>query len=313
MKTKRLIDFAIAFILLAFIGTYVYKHYISSSKPKKIISKITKANDILKYKTVISPKILNTTATSSACTLFLKSSAESSMNDYANEFVDHHVDGILKTCAGAFPNGLQSKIDNAVLQCKTSTREHITNECYGSLIEAKTASVATIIRPDADPKDLSATLLLHLIADKFATGDFIEHPERTRALIDALLDKEPSYLGAYKAKLLLLSMSSFNKEEHFKDMFYDTLDQAKRLNPNDPEIKEIVLAKEWIFDYFKANAIYNGGLGNYEQTLSLIENALKKAPNDSRLKQTLENLKSDDENKRKHPFIIAIGFNLNDL
>ncbi len=348
MKTRRLIDVVIATITLAFISIYLYKHYISPPKKRKNIAKITKANDILKYKTVISPNILNTTVTSSACTLFLKNSAESSMNDYANEFIDHHVDEILKTCAGAIPSNLQSKIDEALRQCKTSTREKITNECYAALIMAKTASVAAIIRPDVDPKDLDATVLLHLIADKFSTGEFLEHPERSLEIVDALLDKEPSYLGGYKAKLLLLSMSSLNKKEHSKDMFYDTIDEAKRLNPNDPEVTELLLAekgeifkhqndenntskkdnkefieylnqesakhpKEWIYDYYKANALYDGGNGNYEQTLALIENALKKAPNDYRLKQTLENLKSDDEEKRKHPFIISTGFSLNDL
>ena len=71
--------------------------------------------------------------------------------------------------------------------------------------------------------------------------------------------------------------------------------------------------KDWIYDYYRANALYDGGKGNYQQTLALVENALKKSPNDMRLKQTLENLKSDDDVKRKHPFIISIGFSLNDL
>ncbi|MGZ3789709.1 MAG: hypothetical protein ACXVLQ_14365 [Bacteriovorax sp.] len=343
MKTRRPIDIAIAAITLAFIGFYVYNHYLSPPKKKRTVAKITKANDILKYKTVIRPSILNATVTSSACTLFLKNSAESSMNDYANEFIDHHVDAILKTCAGAIPSGLQLKIDEAVLKCKTSSRQNITPECYSALMGAKTKSVATIVKPDVNPRELDSTILLHLIADGFSSGDFLEHPERNLAIVDALLEKEPSYLSGYKVKLLLLAMSSLNKEERYREMFQETLDEAIDLKSNDRDLLEIFLAekgnvfkkseerkeskdyiefldqesakypKEWLYDYYKANALYNDGLGNYDQTVALIEGALKKAPNENRLKQTLENLKSDDENKRKHPFVISIGFSLNDL
>lgn len=348
MKFRRLIDILGVLIFAGLLGFTIFNHYSAPSK-KKLQAKpsITKANDILKYKTVITPNILNTAVSSSACTLFLKNSAESSMMDYANEFIDHHVDAILKNCAGAIPSALQNKIDDAVLKCKNSTREKIENSCFAALMTAKTGSVAAIIRPDADPKDLDATILLHLIADKFSNGDIFEHPERSLALVDALLNKEPSYLSGYKVKLLLLSMSSLNKEEHYKDEFEDTIEQARRLNANDPDLKEIALAekgeifkqsdevnppkkenkefityldqemtkhpKEWIYDYYKANAVYDNGRGNYDEAVALVEKALKKAPNDTRLKQTLENLKSDDESKRKHPFIISIGFSLNDL
>jgi tetratricopeptide (TPR) repeat protein len=346
MSKNRFFDVLLGAAVVGTVGYFVYQKY----APPKIVKKprvgITKANDILKYKTVIPDKILNTTATSSACTLFLKSSAEMSMNDYANQFVDHKVDAILKTCSGAFPGALQSKLDDAIAKCQSSAREKISNECYGALMMAKTASVATVVRPDVDPKELDATILLHLIADKFSNGDFFEHPNKSLAIVNALLDKEPSYLGGYKVKLLLLSMSSLNKDDRTKDDFQDTLDQAKRLNPNDPEVREISLAErgeifkndenstekkdrtefinyldqesskhptEWIYDYYKANAVYDNGKGNYDQAVTLLENALKKAPGDRRIQQTLDNLKSDDENRKKHPFTIAIGFTLNDL
>lgn len=343
MKNKRIIDILLGLTFLGLIGSAIFNRYSTAKKNAPVAPpSITRANDILRRKTIIPDKFLNTTATSSACTLFLKKSAELTMNDYANEFIDHHVDGIVKTCAGAFPTLLQQRIDKAIFQCKSSVRDNITKECYAALIEAKTSSVAVIIKSDADPKDLDASILLHLIANKFMTGDMLEHPEEALAIIDALLDKEPGYLSGYKVKILLLTMSSLNSDEYYQDILQDTLDEAKRLSPNDPEIKEMVLVAKgnifkqdksventefityldseiskhpnvWIYDYFKANAIYRGGLGDYEKTLAIIEGALKKAPGDARLKQTLENLKSDDEAKRKHPFNISIGFSLDDL
>jgi tetratricopeptide (TPR) repeat protein len=343
MKARKTVDFVLVTLLLIFAGYFVVTRYFISAKPQKKFSKITKANDILKYKTEIKPQFLNTAITSSACTMFLKSSAEKSMVEYANEFIDHHVDDILKTCNGAFPSNLEAKINDALLKCKSSVREKITNECFAALLAAKTTSVATVIKPDVDPRDLSPTILLHLIAEKFSNGDFFEHPHVSLALVNALLDKEPSYLGGYKVKMMLLAMSNLNKEDYYKNEFQDTMDEAKRLNPADPEIRELAIAEkgqifngadapkdktsfinyldseaakhptEWIYDYYKAQTLYDNGKGNYDQTLALVEKALKKAPNDYRLKQTLESLKSDDEERRKHPFVLAIGFSLNDL
>ena len=167
-------------------------------------------------------------------------------------------------------------------------------------------------------------------------------------IIEALLEKEPNYLAGYKLKLFLLSASSLSKEDNFKDLFHETFEEAKALNPNDPDLKEMELAnkgnifkksenndpqdlnnskefiaylesesakhpKEWIYDYYKANVVYNNGSGNYQEALILIENAIKKDPKNTRLKLTLENLKSEDESKRKHPFIITLGFSLDDL
>ncbi len=348
MKARRVLDILGGALCVGFLGFYIYRHYIAPP-PKKRAPRTTlvKANDILKYKTVISSVMLNTTATSSACTVFLKSTAEKTMNDFANEFVDHNLDEIVKTCVGAFPTRLQTLFGDVLVKCKTSTREKIESICYSALMSAKTASVATIIRPDVDPKKLDATILLQLLAEKFANGDFFEHPERSLEFLDALLDKEPSYLSGYKMKLMLLSMSSLNKEEHNKDAFLDTLDEAMRLNPKDADLREMALAengnifrqsdepnagkkdnsefleyireqqvkypKEWIYDYYKATALYDNGRGNYNETLATLVTALKKAPTNRRILQTIENLKSDDEIKRKHPFSISFGFSLDDL
>jgi hypothetical protein len=358
MTNKRAFDFLIGLIFLSLLGLYLHNRYSPPARPKIVIRpKMIKTKDILKRKGKIPEAFLNTTATSSACTLFLKNSAELSMSDYVNEFINHQIYGILKTCKGAFPTLLQQHIDKGILECKTSTRETISTECYSALLEAKNSTVATIIKIDANPNELAPFILLHLLADKFATGDFLEHPERSLTIVNALLDKEPNYLNAYKAKLLLLSMSSLSNEEHYQNMFQDTLDEAKRLSSNDPEIKEIALIEkgglfkqateqnsaekeladkenrrlfiiyleqesmkyptEWIYDYYKANALYSDNKddtkNNYEQVVALIEKALTKFPHNNRLKQTLDNLKSDDDHRRKHPFIINIGLNLNDL
>lgn len=244
MTKTRSFDILLGLTCLGLLATYLYDNY---KLPTKINMSsrpvVTRANDILRYKTKIPENLLNITATSSACTLFLRNSAEQSMNDYANEFIDHHVNGILKTCTGAFPTLLEKRIEQALLKCKTSTRDNITPECYSALIETKTSSVATVIKSDANPSELAASILIHLVADKFATGDLLEHPERSLSLIDTLLEKEPNYLGAYKAKLLLLSMSSLNKEKHYKLMFQETLNEAKKLDPDDPEVKEIAIAE----------------------------------------------------------------------
>ncbi len=341
-------DKVFALVLLIFGATYSFAHFFSPTRAKtKTAPRLVKANDILKYKTSISQDILNPSSTSSACTLFLKSIAELSINDFASDFVDHQFDKNIQACSGANPTALQVVIDNALLKCQSSTRTKIGPECYNQLILVKTKSVATIIKPEVNPKVLDAIILLQLIAEQFQSGEFLENPEKSLAIIDALLDKEPNYFNGYKVKLLVLSMSSLANQERYKNIFEDTLEEANRLKNNDPEVREIDLAqkcevfkefedafahkqnitnflqyvdhqaalhpKEWIYDYYKANALYDGGKGDYKKTLMTLERALQRAPTDMRLKQTIENLKSNDENRRKHPFSIAIGFSLNDI
>jgi tetratricopeptide (TPR) repeat protein len=343
MKTRRIVDIVLGLAALFSAGYFIYSRYINPPVQKKEVLKVIKANDILKYKTVITPAIVNTALTSAACTSFMKEVAEKSMMEFANEFIDHHYDEILKTCAGAVPTSLQVKLSNALFKCKDSLHNKISNECFGALLAAKTSSVASVIRPDISAQELSAPILLHLIAEKFSNGDFLEHPEKSLEIVDALLDKEPSYLGGYKAKMMLLSMSSLAKDEHYKNELKDTLDQAKRLNPNDLEIREMEIAwkgdvfnvseskkdqsefldylnregakhpQDWMYDYYKAVAVYQNGKGNYEEALALVEMALKKSPNNPRLKNTVENMKSDDEQRRGHPFILSVGFSLDDL
>lgn len=327
MRARKLLDYVITFTIISFLASYFYKTY---NRPKKTLPliKITKANDILKYRTQVSSDILNITATSSACTLFLKTSAEFAMNEYANEFIDHHVDGILKTCSGAFPDALQESINEAILKCKSSSREKITSECYGALISAKSKSIATIIKPNIEFKELDATILIHLLFDAFNSNTIFEDPKKSLELVNTLLEKEPNYLGGYKVKLLILSMSELNKEERYKDLFDDTLDEALRLKNDDRELLELALTqkdynslkedsllhpKEWLYDYYMAKNIYKEGKGDYQKTLGLIEASLKKDPANGRLKQVLDNLKGSDETKRKHPFSISVGFSLDDL
>ena len=248
MKTRRLIDIVLGLAVLLSAGHFIYSRYINPPVQKQKILKLTKANDILKYKTVITPAIVNTAVTSAACTSFMKEVAEKTMMEFANEFIDRHYDDILKTCAGAVPTPLQAKLSDAVLKCKDSSHEKISNECFGALLAAKTTSVASVIRPDISPQELSASILLHLVAEKFSNGDFFEHPDKSLEIVDALLDKEPTYLGGYKVKMMLLSMSSLAKDDHYKNEFAETLNQAKRLNPNDPEIRELEIA--WKGDVF---------------------------------------------------------------
>jgi len=350
---KIYFDILIGLTFFGLAGTYYYDHFLVEPKLKIKQSPVvvTKARDILKTKVQILDNALNTTATSSACTIFLKTSAEKSVDEYVSEFIQHNNDGIIKTCAGALPSLLQQRIDKALLECKLATIDKITKECYAALIDAKSGSVATIIKADANPNDLAPSILLQLIANRFSNGELMEHPERSLEIVDALLDKEPSYLSGHKVKLLLLSASSLNKDEHYdeyyNDIFQDTLDEARRLNPDDPEIMEIAIAekgnifktteansgekknntefleyldqeskkhpKSWIYDYYKANTIYDSGNGDHQMAINLVEKALKLAPGDMRLKQTLENLKSNDEQKRKHPFSVSIGFSLNDF
>lgn len=234
ISKKNTFDILIGLTFLGLLGLYIYDHYIVGPKSNPIVRPgITKANDILRRKTKIPQDKLNITATSSACTLFLKNSAESSMNDYANEFIDHHVDNILKTCSGAFPALLQQRIDKAILKCKSSTRDNIGKECYSALIEAKTSSVAAIIKSDANPSELDASILLHLIADKFAREDWLEEPKKTLEIIDILLEKEPRYLNGYMAKLKLISKSELYKDQDYKDEYLATLEFVKKLVPND--------------------------------------------------------------------------------
>lgn len=352
MTKRRIFDILIGLIFLSLSALYLYDHYLAPPKKVMIVRPgFTKANDILRRKTIIPDNILNITATSSACTLFLKNSAESSMNDYANEFIDHHVDGIVKTCAGAFPTLLQKRIDDAIVQCRNSNREKISKECYAALIKAKTSSVATIIKVDVDPSKLGAPLLLQLVADKFNSGDWRENTKETLLLVDTLLDKEPTYLNGHKAKLALLLQGAENNEGLYRDELQDALDQIKSLNPNDPQLIEFDLTlrgntaglspeeasevkkdfldylqqesikhpNEWVYDYHQAMAIYDGydaDDGKYQQAVALVEQALKKAPTNERLKLTIENLKNDERNNKlskKSPFLMSFVFSLDDL
>lgn len=352
MTKRRIFDILIGLIFLSLSALYLYDHYLAPPKKAKIVLPgFTKANDILRRKTIIPDNILNITATSSACTLFLKNSAESSMNDYANEFIDHHVDGIVKTCAGAFPTLLQTRIDDAIVACRNSSREKVSKECYAALIKAKTSSVATIIKADVDPTKLGAPLLLQLVADKFDSGDWRENTKETLLLVDTLLAKEPTYLNGYKAKLALLLQGAENNEGLYRDELQDALAQIKSLNPNDPQLIEFDLTlrgntaglsteeasevkkdfldylqqesikhpNEWVYDYHQAMAIYDGydaDDGKYQQALALVEQALKKAPTNERLKLTIENLKNDERNNKlskKSPFLMSFVFSLDDL
>ena len=121
MKKRRVLDILLGLIFLSLTGMYVYNHFFITKPLKEAThSRFIKANDILKRKTIIPENILNTTATSSACTLFLRNSAELPMNEYANEFLDHQNDGIVKTCAGALPTQLQHQIDKTILECTTN-------------------------------------------------------------------------------------------------------------------------------------------------------------------------------------------------
>lgn len=235
LKTlKNSFDILLGLSFVILLGLFLYNRYLIKNRPKVNLGpEITKANDILKRKTKLPEKVLNTTFTSSACTLFLKLSAEHSLNDYANEFIDHNIDGILKTCAGAFPTALQEQIDRTIVECKDSTRDQISKACYSSLVKAKTASVVAIIKPNADPLDLNATILLHLIADKFSREDWLEEPKKSLEIIDMLLEKEPRYLNGYKAKLKLISMSELYKDQDYKDEYLATLEFVKKLVPND--------------------------------------------------------------------------------
>lgn len=252
MRARKLLDYVITFTIISFLASYFYKTY---NRPKKTLPliKITKANDILKYRTQVSSDILNITATSSACTLFLKTSAEFAMNEYANEFIDHHVDGILKTCSGAFPDALQESINEAILKCKSSSREKITSECYSSLMKAKTKSVVTIIKPDTDFGLLNSSILIHLVADRYNSKDYQENPAALLSLIDILLKKEPRYLNGFKLKLFILSTSSLSKTERYKDLFDDTLDEALLLNKNDLELLELKKNHSFINFAFNLN------------------------------------------------------------
>lgn len=242
MTKRRIFDILVGLIFLSLSGLYLFDHYLTPPKKPKIIPPgFTKANEILRRKTIIPNNILNITATSSACTLFLKNSAESSMNDYASEFIDHHIDGILRTCAGAFPTQLQKRIDDATVECRNSVREKISKECYAALIKAKTSSVATIIKVDVDPTTLGAPLLLQLVADRFDSGDWLESTKETLVLVDALLDQEPTYLNGYKAKLALILQLAENNENLYRDEFQDAIEQAKKLDPHDPQVIEFDL------------------------------------------------------------------------
>ena len=350
MNLKNFRDSLISLIFLGLLGIYLYNHYLRPS-PLAIFSssKIIKANDILKQKTIIADSLLNTAATSTACVIFLKHSAELSMNNFVNEFIDHKMDSIYQNCTGALPNALQQKIKKNHLECVGSLRNKISRKCYASLIKTKSSSVSIIIREDADPLELSAPLLLHLIADHFESGELVLKPERSLLIIDALIKLEPLYFEVYKIKLLLLSMSSLALEDKNKLLFQSTLAEANKINPADQELREIALAEQGglflgpnfledegktnkskafikylnnqsdinpndiIFDYYKAYALYNENNKHYDEVLVMIENLLKKNPQNERLIQTLSNLKSEDEQKRFHPFIVPTTFSLDDL
>ena len=354
MNGKQKLYLLLGLISLSFGGMHLLNEEDSPGNEIIFISraKITKSLDILKRKSKISETLLNTSATSSACTLFLKDSAEQTMLEYTSGFLNHHIDEILNTCKGALPNLLQEQFDKTFIECNKSTSENISKTCYQALIQNKSASVAAIIKHEINPDELEPPTLVQLMASQFNSGSYLEFPENTLAILDALIEKEPTYLLAYKAKLLLLISSSLNKDDQYKEIFKDTLDAAKKLTFNDFDIQEIELAyqgkvfqkaleevhnenveeqknrtdfvdylkkqslkhpKDWIYDYYQAHALYDGNKTNHEQTIILIENALKKAPLENRLKKTLENLKSDDEQKKLHPFILGFELNLIDL
>lgn len=240
MTKKFIFDLLLGLIFLSLLGLYINQHYIIAYR-KRISPalKITTAEEIFEKKTIVPSLILNTAVTSSACTLFLKNSSESSMKQYVFLFIDHQVDAIIKTCEGALPDTLQKQLALALSVCKSSTRENISKDCYSALRTAKSSGAATILREDADLNELSPPLLLHLLNHRLATNDFLDHPEKSLSLIEALLTKEPNYLNGYKLKLFLLASSSLKLEASHKELFQETLSAAIKLNPRDPKLRTL--------------------------------------------------------------------------
>lgn len=238
MKLNRIFDILLGVSFGGVLSFYLYTHYfIPPKQPKnKFRIEIIKSNDILKQRTVLSSNIINTALTSGTCTLFLKDIAEIPMIEFANQFIDHTLDNTLKTCSGALPSTLEEKLKTATSSCQNSTREKFTRDCFRSLVDVKTESVFAIIKHDAEPRELDASILVHLLAHKISSEEPLSSPEKTLQMIDYLIEKEPNYLTGYKIKLFILSKSSLTQSAHNKLVFEDTLVDAKMLGRNDSDL-----------------------------------------------------------------------------
>ena len=344
---RNFLNFIIIIAILILAGIIANDHFLVKKKAEKKKSnvKLTKAQDILSFKTSLPMELVNTTTTSSVCTLFMKVSAEKSLNEFRGDVINHLTDKIIETCSGALPKKLDKTLASMLELCKNATPSSIDYRCEDLILKSKNQIVATIIKHDAPIDHLPPAILLQLIANLYEEGNLYDSPEKNIDYIDTLLNLEPKFLEGLKLKLLLIANSSLAKKPYYQEVFQKTLQQALSMANNDREFIEIEIAmkgdifnsinenrtptnefiefldqatlenpKEWIYLYYRAYAHYLSGKEHYPECLKSLQKALAIAPNEERIKSALSKLNASselkDDSKKDSPFNVDTKFSL---
>jgi hypothetical protein len=340
---RHFFNFIIVIAILILSGIIINDRFFPKKKvpQKKVDLKVINPSDLLSKKIVLPMEFVNTTATSSVCTLFLKMSAEKSLPEFKNDIVNHLADKIIETCSGALPKKLDKALSTMINECKDATPDHIASNCNEAIIRSKNQIISTIIKPDAPMDRLPSTIILHLLANSYDEGSLYDSPEKNIDQLDTLLVLEPNFLEGLKLKLLLIANSSLAKKPYYQEIFQKTLSQALDLTSTPREFLEIEIVmrgdiftsnnenkipssdliefldhrtlenpKEWIYLYYRAYAHFLSGREHYQECLKSLQKALSLAPNEERLKTTLSKLNAQDELKKESPFYIDTKFTL---
>jgi hypothetical protein len=344
---RRFLNFIIILGILILAGIIANDHFLVKKKidKKKSNVKITKAQDILARKNILPMELVNTTSTSSVCTLFMKMSAEKSLSEFKNDVINHFTDKIIETCSGALSKKLDKTLSSMMEQCKSATPNSIDYRCEDLILKAKNQIVATIIKHDAPIDHLPSPILLHLLANLYEEGNLFDSPEKNIDYIDTLLNLEPNFLEGLKLKLLLIASSTLAKKPYYQEVFQKTLQQALSMTDNEREFLEIEIAMkgdifnsnnenktpsnefiefldqhtlenpiEWIYLYYRAYAHYLSGKEHYQECLKSLQKASTIAPNEERIKVALSRLNASneqtDDQKKESPFSVDTKFSL---
>jgi hypothetical protein len=344
---RRFLNFIIIIAIFILAGIIVNDHFLVKKKVerKRINVKITKSQDILAKKNSLPMELINTTTTSSVCTLFMKMSAEKSFSEFKGDVINHLNDKIIETCSGALPKKLDKSLTSMKEQCKSATPNSIDYLCEDLILKSQNQIVATIIKHDAPIDHLPSNILLHLLANSYDEGSLYDSPEKNLDYIDTLINLEPNFLEGLKLKLLIIANSSLAKKPYYQEVFQKTLHLALSMTDNNREYLEIEIAmkgdilnsnnenktptnefiefldqqtlenpKEWIYLYYRAFAHYLSGKDHYQECLKSLQKAQGLAPNEERIKSALSKLNtpidSKEDLKKDSPFSVDTKFSL---
>jgi hypothetical protein len=207
-------------------------------------------------------------------------------------------------------------------------------ECWQALVFFK-AALVTKSFGSRSIEDADAETLVYLFMAKITQGE-IRTPTEISALYDItdrlieLMPDSPSALKAAAIPRLVSDFENMTKGEALNPTVDAYVDEALRLNPNDPELQEVsVLRKLYepgekisvnkaemlvqekpassLAQYFLAGALENSG--RRKDAISAARRAADMEPENNRYQETLRKLQKGEKNA----FMVQLGVNFDNL